>query len=242
MVVHFVDVDFSQFYIRNETDSDVDVEHDFGGTGLATYFDPGMVMATCFQQNGPIPIDIEVLHTQPTPLPPAWQDVVEISFVANARTTLSGWEERSSDLPLDVTPGHSYRLRFAVADADLARERLDWEGPVPERYQVRLWPAPPAPSAILRCDSGIGQYWLFQKAADLAYERVRHLPCEEQARAIIDIGLLEHPETAKQIACGDHAFRSGISAYVKKVQCTNTDWKQLAALIDERAQILTRNA
>lgn len=206
--MQLVEADYSQFYIRGDDPYFHDSDGDFlVDTGLMSSDGHGSVFLVSFQQAGRIPIDIEVLPAVPPNPGPEWQDVVEITLRTSQRTTLSGWEQTPGDLPIPVFPEVSYRVRYAVADADLARER--WEAPLHERYQIRLWPPPTAPPAVLRSESGAGQYWLFGHEAQRAYERAKLLPPGTRTRAMVDSGLRAHPDTAKRIARGEQNFESG---------------------------------
>lgn len=96
------------------------------------------------RQSGSIDVAVTI-GAVPPPLGDEWADVAELSFTPTAPAQMTGWEPFDpTPLPLEV--GASYRMRWAIADADRASET--WEPPYPERHRLDLWPAPESPPTL----------------------------------------------------------------------------------------------
>jgi hypothetical protein len=170
-------------------------------------------MLTAFRQNGPLPVDVEVHASEPEMPSSEWGDVVEFSLVTLEGFGLAGWDGPVT--PISMSVGQEVRGRYAVANADDAL--LTLVPPFPELYQLRFWPAPLAPTAVVRSETAAGQYWNFQSGANQARSIALELPEGERTRGIIDIAFHDHPETAEKIAGGEVKFTAGIIAYVQKI-------------------------
>src|SRR5215471_20895717 len=96
----------------------------------------------------------------PAPIGDEWEEVVEASFrPETAGLYLVQWAgEASWTLPLAPI---DYRVRYSATGMDRAREQdtlLEGE-PLLDRYLLQLWPAPPAPDAVIRETSEQAAYW-----------------------------------------------------------------------------------
>ena len=189
-----VSVDYSQFYIQTGEPEDFEpLWLDDYGLSLASEFAPGQFLMTCMRQWAELPVRVQILEQHPGEPDPAWGDVVEVSIVAGDRPAITGWGgETPTSLPLDV--GVSYRLRYLIKDADLARD--DEPG---DSYWVQFWPAPIDPPRILVQESLAGIYWHAAKGVQFVNEAVSTLPEGDRLNAAIDLALERYPEAAERI-------------------------------------------
>lgn len=107
---------------------------------------------------GQVPIRVEWHDTTPEP-DLLSEEVVEVSFVCAG----GPYVVRAFDTAVDVgdLPSRSLRARWLANGMDAGEEvdtRMDGE-PAPDRYVLQLWPAPPAPGALLRQTSEAAAYW-----------------------------------------------------------------------------------
>ncbi|WP_133411978.1 hypothetical protein [Vallicoccus soli] len=126
--------------------------------GLVGARHPGTLSFVTGLHSGPVPLRIEA-HDEEPPDDGGWEDVVEVSYAPVqadvALVTFQDWE----GFTLPGTQG--LRVRWCASGMDTAQEqdtRLEGE-PAPDRYLLQLWPAPPAPDAVLRVGSRAAQYW-----------------------------------------------------------------------------------
>ncbi|GLY99945.1 hypothetical protein [Actinoplanes sp. NBRC 103695] len=142
-------------FINLTVDDDLpDLSHASGGqrNGLCGAAEPGALAMITGLHTGPVPFTMTWHDTEP---PPAddWEEVVEVPFEAASHdVTLSAFEE-SHQLRLPATG--SLRARYCATGME---EATDLETPV-DRYLLQLWPAAPAPDAILRETSRSAAYW-----------------------------------------------------------------------------------
>jgi hypothetical protein len=157
-VVH---TDYGQFDLIWSDDLGFDGDYDrfFNGqvNGLAGATSGTGLYLNLARRSGGSPIQIMLLDTEP-PLLDDWEDVVEvsISLPTDADPTWSTWAGEHSG-PLAIPPG-TYRVRVNARgrddgrDGEFADEPVDW-------YLIELWPAAPAPDAILRATTADSTYW-----------------------------------------------------------------------------------
>lgn len=101
---------------------------------------------------------IRVLARPTRPRLPSWcQDVVEVSLHSRgAGLTMGGFQELSHVMPLAAG---SYRVRYCVAGQDAAARESTRKAPASgyrlysSRQLLQLWPAPPAPSKLVKVTS-----------------------------------------------------------------------------------------
>jgi len=126
--------------------------------GLCGAACPGVLSLVTSTTWGAVPLRVDV-HDAPPPVDPAWQDVVEASLV----TTTTALALHSFDHAVDLPPlpvAGSYRVRYSAQGMDDAHDMTRAAAePVVDRYLLELWPAPPAPDAVLRCTSDAAAYW-----------------------------------------------------------------------------------
>jgi hypothetical protein len=189
-------------------------------------------MLVAVRQFGRLPVDVEVLDTEPGPEGRAFQDVVEFSLPVHASLALTGWDPFDAGGVLPVRPSTTYRVRYAIADADLADGVT--EPPYPERYRLRLWPQSWAPPRRVRVESAIGRYWSVQPFATRAKAAVESRPPGTRTAAMLDIGIREQPDVARRIAAGEAAYRMVLAAYAQKIWPVEVDGPALMRLIDDR--------
>jgi hypothetical protein len=107
---------------------------------------------------GRIPVRVQILDKAPSL--GGWEEIVETTFTpSDASTGLFGWDGDAS-----VTfnlPNTSYRLRWSASgmDAGKAQDLATDDFPAPDRYEISLWPAAPAPDSILRRTSDVAAGW-----------------------------------------------------------------------------------
>lgn len=107
---------------------------------------------------GEVPLRIE-WHPNEPPLVSEWDEVVEVSLdVPSGDGMLTSFED-GADLVFPQTGWH--RVRYCGHDMDAGNEldTSDEDEPAPDRYLLQLWPAPPAPDAIVEQTSAIAGYW-----------------------------------------------------------------------------------
>lgn len=135
---------------------------------------PGVLMMYTGLHTGAVPVRVE-LHTDAPPVGADWEDVVEVPFevMDSDEPQDERWaglepEEPAPGEPLyefglaafeswqDVerpTPG-GYRARWCASGMDAAYDGTRQHGePALDRYLLQLWPASPAPDAVLRRSS-----------------------------------------------------------------------------------------
>ena len=126
--------------------------------GLLGAVEPGVLSMVTGMHSGLVALRVEVLDTPPTDVED-WEDVVEASIdVRSTDVVMSAFEWGTSfTLP---APGW-YRARWSDSGMDAGRqhERYEAAEPVVERCLLQLWPAPPAPDAVLRETSAHASYW-----------------------------------------------------------------------------------
>lgn len=82
-----------------------------------------------------------------------------VSYDVHGEISLVGWGGESAE-PLPLPAGGPYRVRYCARGMDAARDldtRLD-DDPAPDAYLLQLWPAPPAPDAVLRVTAAAAAY------------------------------------------------------------------------------------
>jgi len=163
-----VGASYSQFYFRQ---TDMPAASPAVEAGIAFTVNPGQIMFTSPLQDADLLIDAHVFEARPEPLDSFWRDVVEFSFLAGRENRLTGWEEVPGDLDLQLEEGRPFRLRFAVADFDTAREThygpVDPENPLPNVVAVDFWPQPiEAPRIVVQETKG-GRHWIVSRGLDV---------------------------------------------------------------------------
>ncbi|WP_203669301.1 hypothetical protein [Cellulomonas pakistanensis] len=124
--------------------------------GLCGARRPGALSLRTGTHTGPVPVRIEAHLTRPE-VPDGWQDVVEVPFTpAGPRYALSAFDSAENiEVPAEVG-----RARWCADRMDDGYDgaRMD-DDPVTDRYLLQLWPAPPAPEAVVRTSSRRSAYW-----------------------------------------------------------------------------------
>ena len=156
-----IHVHYGQFYVQDQTPFETEMNESFGGqaNGLCGAAVPGLLFLITGLHTGQTRVTIEVLDA-PAPIGDEWEEVVEASFrPETAGLYLVQWAaEASWTLPLAPI---DYRVRYSATGMDRAREQdtlLEGE-PLLDRYLLQLWPAPPAPDAVIRETSEQAAYW-----------------------------------------------------------------------------------
>ncbi len=164
-----VGASFSQFYLRST--GAPKIEPVFGETSLTMVRNPGEIMFSSPVQDADFKVDVHVNTERPDPLDDGWNDVVEVSFHAGTDTFLTGWEPTPGDLRIPLTDGKPYRLRYAVADIDLAAA-TNW-GPVEPPIHpligiiaIDIWPQEPTPAQVVVQKTAGGRYFLVAHGLD----------------------------------------------------------------------------
>lgn len=118
---------------------------------------PGVLSVLTATHTGSVPLRVEAGAAAPV-LNDAADDVVEASFEARSVDLRLQTFDDGADLTLPAAG--SYRARLSCSAWDAAHDGTeDEDGTVPDRYLLQLWPAPPAPDAVLRQRSGGTAYW-----------------------------------------------------------------------------------
>ncbi|MEH3034131.1 MAG: hypothetical protein PGN07_08855 [Aeromicrobium erythreum] len=140
-------------------DHEIDPGHERDGqvNGLCGVATPGRAHLVTGLHTGRVPLTVEWLASEPGPPASTWPDVIEASVELPQVCLLSTF-----DVFEDVTLGASgwHRLRFHARGMDEGHE-LDTaiDDEAPDAYLLQLWPAAPAPDAVLRVGSETAQYW-----------------------------------------------------------------------------------
>jgi hypothetical protein len=125
--------------------------------GLCGAAVPGSLSVVTGTHTGPVPVRAE-LHDAEPPVGEQWEDVVEVSLdVRPEEYWLSAfaWAE-----PVDGLPAGTHRARWCATGMDEAHDRTRLDGePEIDRYLLQLWPALPAPDAVVRRGSENAGYW-----------------------------------------------------------------------------------
>ena len=88
-----------------------------------------------------------------------WEDVVEVSVELSTPDLTIATFNNAYGCTIPQAGWH--RARYCVSEMDEGQE-LDTpedDETAPDRYLLQLWPAPPAPDAVLREGSEIAGYW-----------------------------------------------------------------------------------
>ncbi|MET4061873.1 hypothetical protein ABIB35_003450 [Arthrobacter sp. UYP6] len=110
---------------------------------------------------GPVNISVVHHHSRPEANTSGWEDVAELSILAETYPIILGLEERVGlDKPpqearLDFLGPGWYRTRIHARNRDVAHD-LIVESPV-EDYLIEVWPAPPAQAITLKVASAYGR-------------------------------------------------------------------------------------
>lgn len=151
-------VSYSQFYLSTGDWTSEDMEANFAGqvnglcgAGVAE----GLWLITGLH-TGTVPVTVEE-HDGVPPVDDAWEEVVEASCAFAATTAFLGWDDGS----MIEVPAGPLRVRYCAVgmDAGRAADVRSEDEPEIDRYLLQLWPAPPAPDAVLRQTSEIAAYW-----------------------------------------------------------------------------------
>jgi hypothetical protein len=102
--------------------------------------------------DGPVPVRLEVLAEAPAEadLPPEWQHVAECSLDPKGQLAMVGWESDEPTATVSVEPGPQ---RVRVAWTGLVEglvAGVDAEGHSDEAVHIQVWPAPMAPTVVVR--------------------------------------------------------------------------------------------
>ena len=127
--------------------------------GLSGAAQPGVLAMTTGLWMGAVPVRVEALDRAPSSAGD-WEEVVEVSLTAG--TTQYGLSAFDSGAEVTLPAPGSYRVRWSASGMQEASAgpdvRMD-DDPALDRYLLQLWPAPPAPDAVLRQTSEIAAYW-----------------------------------------------------------------------------------
>jgi hypothetical protein len=157
-----IHVHYGQFYVESGSGWAADpLNESLGGqtNGLCGAAVPGQLFLITGLHTGSTRVTVEVLDA-PAPIGDEWEDVVEASFrPTRPKVFLLQWGgERAGVLPLAPI---DYRVRYSATGMDQARQEdtLREGEPVLDRYLLQLWPASPAPDAVIRETSRCAAYW-----------------------------------------------------------------------------------
>ena len=152
-------VSYSQAYL-SAGDLPDDYEDAFAGqvNGLAGGQLLGHLTLLVGVHTGDVGVRV-LLCDEPPPVGPEWEDVVEAPFTPQwPETALAGClSDTVCQLHLDQP---SYRARWSARGIDAGRNAdvVMTDEPLVDHYELALWPAPPAPDAIVRVGSETARY------------------------------------------------------------------------------------
>lgn len=125
--------------------------------GLCGATVPGALFLVTGTHTGLIPVRIRLLDAAPEL--GSWAEIVEASLApAGPQAAFAGWAADPA-VRFDL-PAPCYRVRWSATGMDAAHDRVaDEANPALDHFELALWPAPPAPDAILRRTSVLAAYW-----------------------------------------------------------------------------------
>lgn len=126
--------------------------------GLCGAGAPGALGMTTGLHTGAVPVRVEAFDAAP-PVDDVWEEVVEVSYAAPDRAcVLSAFDEGHELL---LPQAGDLRARWCARGMDAAREAdtRSVDDPPLDAYLLQLWPAAPAPGAVLRQTSAAAAYW-----------------------------------------------------------------------------------
>ena len=176
-----IHVHYGQFYVHSGSGWPADpLTESLGGqaNGLCGAAVPGQLFLITGLHTGSTRVTVEVLDALP-PIGDEWEDVVEASFrPASAQVALVEWAGQAA-WPLPLVPIDYLRVRYSATGMDQARQKdtLRAGEPLVDRYLLQLWPAPPAPDAVIRATSRCAADWL-ARARTLPSPPTREQPAE----------------------------------------------------------------
>ncbi|MCU1692427.1 MAG: hypothetical protein JWM64_1518 [Frankiales bacterium] len=165
--------------------------------GLCGAAVPGALGMVTGLHTGSVPVRVMALDDAP-PVDDAWEEVVEVSFQVRGREYLLSAFEEFHDVLLPWTG--DVRARWCARGMQAARDadtRLEDE-PALDAYLLQLWPAAPAPGAVLRQTSAVAAYWhdvarnsapppTAEQVAEQAAEQQRRHEREERRREAAEL-------------------------------------------------------
>ncbi len=138
--------DYFQFYLRDHGEApDAPTDYVPADNQVRIKVAPHIIVVLP-ERNMTVPVDIEVLETEPPLDPEAWDHIVEASIdVPSGRIEIHECTGGSIDI-LPVGMG-TFRTRVCFSGLDtLSDDGLDGD----DRYSVALWPAPFAPLSLIK--------------------------------------------------------------------------------------------
>ena len=143
-----VRVDYGQFYLKRVGASDFP---DAGpGEPDRIWSNGSEIYVAATTPSGPVPIEVEFHDRSPTETLPVWQHVVDVSLDRGGALCVLDWggDERDARaiLPIDPDP-----VRLRMHWGGLSRDGETFSA---ERLALAVWPAPVAPTRVIRRWSG----------------------------------------------------------------------------------------
>lgn len=126
--------------------------------GLCGAAHPGSLAFVTGLHTGPLPLRVEAHPAEPG-LAEDWDDVVEVPLrTTTAHLVLQAFQDQA---PVRLPAPGDYRVRYCGAGIDegAAADTRSPGSPPVDRYLVQLWPAAPAPDAVVRQGSARAAYW-----------------------------------------------------------------------------------
>lgn len=159
-----VDTDYGQFDLVWSDDGigfDGDFDRYFHDqvNGLAGAAAGSGVYVNLARRSGGSRVRIVLLGGKPPQPSAEFEDVVEVSLTVpeGAEVRWASWAVETSGALREIAAG-SYRLRVSGRGRDAARAD-ELADRVLDEYVLELWPAPPAPDAVVRVGSEDAKYW-----------------------------------------------------------------------------------
>ena len=183
------------FFFLHSGDQPPDLDGSRGGqtNGLCGAAEVGGLSFMTGLHTGQVPVRIEH-HDRIPPLAEDWEEVVEVSFSAAEEDLSLSAYQWSDDLALPEAG--DYRVRYCARGFEQARDqdtRLDSD-PALDSYLIELWPAPPAPDAVIRVHAPAAAYW-----HATAQQTPPPPSVEARARAAAEAAAAEAAEEARRV-------------------------------------------
>ncbi|QCQ92576.1 hypothetical protein [Rhodococcus sp. SGAir0479] len=154
-----INVAYGQFYLAEPGTSSEDMADGFVGqrNGLCGTAEPGVAWFVTGLHTGTVALTVEAVADEP-PVDASWEEIVEapLTVVGSDGLEVQEWggDVVGDRIPL---PAGTYRVRYCAAGIDAGHETDSGDGP--DRYRVTIWPAAPAPDAVVRQTSQNAAYW-----------------------------------------------------------------------------------
>ena len=154
-------VHYGQAYLLPPDENNASVLGELGAcfrgqnNGLCGAVAPYSMFLVTGTHTGIVGFTLDILAAAP-PLDDTWEEIVEVSFLVGAHGfVIEDWD--GDRVATAAPPAGSYRARYCARGMDQGHDND--EGDLVDFYSLAIWPAPPAPDAVLKQTSESAKYW-----------------------------------------------------------------------------------